>query len=163
MVDGGLREDAVTQVEDMAGTGSGLREDSAGLAFDFRHGCEQDDRVEIALNGDVVAEPLPGPVELDPPVQADDRAAGVALELQERDGAGAEMDHRAPTDRALAKSLAMCGWTNRAIIVRAERADPAIEDLECLRAGRRLGVQVERRRVRPADPGARSRPRGRDT
>ena len=32
-----------------------------------------------------------------------------------------------------AKSLAMCGCTNRAIVVRAERANPAIEDLKRLR------------------------------
>ena len=29
-----------------------------------------------------------------------------------------------------AKSLAMCGWTNRTIVARAERADPAIKNLE---------------------------------
>ena len=34
-----------------------------------------------------------------------------------------------------------------AVVGRAERADPAIEDLEHLRTGRRLGVQVDRRRV----------------
>ena len=74
---------------------------------------EQDDRVEIALNGDVMTEPLPALIELDSPIEADDRAAGVALQLQERGGAGSEMDHR---NRRIepGESLAMCGWTNRA-------------------------------------------------
>ena len=46
-----------------------------------------------------------------------------------------------------AKSLAMCGWTNRTIVARAERADPAIEDLECLAPAVGLRVQVKRGRL----------------
>ena len=113
VVDGGLRQDPVTEVEDMARTAPGLRQDSPGLALDFLERSEQDDRIEIPLDGDVMTEPLPGLIELDPPIEADDRAAGVALKLQQRDVPVPKwMTGTAGSSRA--KSLAMCGWTNRA-------------------------------------------------
>ncbi len=55
-------------------------------------GGEEDDRIEVTLHGDPRPEPVPGRAELDPPVQPDHVAPGVALEFEERAGVGAEMD-----------------------------------------------------------------------
>ena len=49
------------------------------------------------------------------------------------------------------------------VVVGAEVADPAIEELEHLRAGGGLGVQVERPSRRRAGPSARPRRPGRGT
>ncbi len=92
MVDGSLGQDAVSEVEDMAGAAGGLLEDSSGLAVDLIAWGQEYDRIEVPLNGDAVAESFPGLVELDPPVEPDDAAAGPPLMLKQRGGARAEMD-----------------------------------------------------------------------
>ncbi len=94
VVDGCLRQDAVAEVEDMAGASAGLCQDPSGLAGDLPWRGEQDDRIEVPLDGDPVTEPIPGPVQVDPPVQADDRAARVSLKLQQGARVRPEMDHR---------------------------------------------------------------------
>ena len=63
VVDGGLRQDAVSEVEDMARTSAGLGQDPPGLALDLLAGASRRTRIEVPLDGDAVAEPLPG---LDP-------------------------------------------------------------------------------------------------
>ena len=76
---GRLRENSVTQVEDMTRATACLRQDAPGLGLDFMNGREQHDRVEIALNGHARPQSLPALIELDSPIEADDRTAGVAL------------------------------------------------------------------------------------
>jgi hypothetical protein len=92
VVDWGLGHDTVAQVEDMSRAATGLGEDPPGLKFDLRHRCQEHHRVEIPLYGNTGAESFPGSIEIDAPIESDDRAAGIALELQERGRAGTEMD-----------------------------------------------------------------------
>ncbi len=49
-----------------------------GVTLDLVGRPKQHRGVEVALNGDTVAELVPGAVEVDPPVEADDVAAGGA-------------------------------------------------------------------------------------
>src|SRR5205807_1485927 len=81
---GGLGQDTVSEVEDMAWAAPGLRQDSPRLFLDLLNWGQEHDGIEVALNGDTLAEPLPGSVQVDAPIEADDRAAGIALELQQR-------------------------------------------------------------------------------
>ena len=60
VVDGRLGQDSVSEVEDMAGASFRLGEDPASLRFDLSRWTEQDCRVEVALNRDIMPEPFPG-------------------------------------------------------------------------------------------------------
>ena len=79
-VDGSGGDDAVAEVEDVAGAVGGGGEDfgDAGCE-DVRRG-EEGDGVEVALDGYGVVELAPGAVERGAPVEAEDIAAGVAHE-----------------------------------------------------------------------------------
>ena len=78
MIDRCFRQDAVAEIEDMAGTAAGAAEDFSHSVFDFLRRCEERDRVKVALDGDIVADCGPAFVEIDTPVEADDIAAGGA-------------------------------------------------------------------------------------
>ena len=58
------------------------------------HGPEQHGRVEVSLDGAVIAGELPALVERDAPVEADHVAAGGGHRREQRDRAGSEMDRR---------------------------------------------------------------------
>ncbi len=70
-----LREDAVAEVEDVAGAAGGLSENFGGAAADFGAVGEKHAGVEVALHGAVEADGAPGVVEANAPVDADDGAA----------------------------------------------------------------------------------------
>ena len=53
---------------------------------------KQDDGVKISLNSNGWPEPVPRLGEINPPVETDHGAAGVALQLQQRAGVGSKMD-----------------------------------------------------------------------
>src|SRR4051812_11577741 len=93
MVDGSLREDAVPEVEDMPGSSLGLVQDPPGLALDLRNRCQQYGRIEVPLDTHALTEPLPGAVELNAPIEADDRTTRVSLELQQRGSVGPKVNH----------------------------------------------------------------------
>ncbi len=126
MIDGSLGHDAMPEVEDMAWASSSLSQDPPGLTLDLLSWGEQEGGVEISLDGDAVPQPLPGLIQLDAPVQADHRAAGVPLELEERIGVRPEVDDRdlgiEPREEARHVRL-----NEPAVIGGAERPDPAIE------------------------------------
>ncbi len=63
-------------------------------SFDAVPGPEQDRRVEVPLDGAILAGELPALVEGDAPVEADHVAAGVGHRREQRDRAGAEVDRR---------------------------------------------------------------------
>ena len=109
---------------------------------------EQDDRVEVPLDGDAGPEPVPGLRQVDPPVEADDLAAGVALELEERAGVGPEVDRRDGRVE-LREEPRHVRLDEPAIIVGAEVADPAIEELERPGPPRRPGRSGRARSRRP--------------
>ena len=59
----------------MPGAAGDAGENIVGAAEHPFRRAEQQGRIEIALHGAVVADALPGPVERNPPVNADDVAA----------------------------------------------------------------------------------------
>ena len=78
VIDRRFGQDAVAEIEDVAGASGGLIENHLGTAANFGRLGEQRDRIEITLNGDIVAEPRPGLGEIDAPIETDDIAAGLA-------------------------------------------------------------------------------------
>src|SRR5262245_3161232 len=72
MIDRCLRQDAVPEVEDVSWSAAGALQDGGGAAPDVGRRGEQCHRIEIALHAAVVADGLPGGVEVEAPVDADD-------------------------------------------------------------------------------------------
>src|SRR5215471_7919703 len=68
-------QDAVPEVEDVAGTAAGAFEDVVGRRENAVERTQQQCRVEVALDGPAGADTLPGVVEVNPPVGANDIAA----------------------------------------------------------------------------------------
>src|SRR5262245_38826750 len=54
-----LGQDPVPEIEDVARPARGLAEDRGRLRADLGDGCEEDERVEVSLDGDVVADACP--------------------------------------------------------------------------------------------------------
>ena len=69
------RQDAVTEIENVANAAGDASQYVVGLREHALHRAEQEGRIEIALDRAVVSDPLPRDVERDPPVHADDVAA----------------------------------------------------------------------------------------
>ena len=70
VVDGGFGDDAVAEVEDVAGAAVGEREDFFDAGFDDGFGSEEGDGVEVSLHGTGVAGGADAFVEGDAPVEA---------------------------------------------------------------------------------------------
>jgi hypothetical protein len=92
MIDWRVWKDTMAQVEDVSTAPRRLSEDLSHLALDLGRWCEEDDRVEVTLDGDVRSEAVRGQPQVDPPVQSDHVPAGIALQFKERTGIRAEVD-----------------------------------------------------------------------
>src|SRR5207253_5414188 len=84
-LDRGLRQHAVPEVEDVAGTAPGPVEHVAHPLLEVGERREQRRGIEVSLNRPVGPDALPGDVEGNAPVYSDDVAAR-AGELREKDG-----------------------------------------------------------------------------
>ena len=130
----------------MAGTAAGAREDRLHPLAEVRGPGQQRGGIEVALHADVGADGGPAGVERHAPVEPDDVAAGLPHERQQRGGPGAEVNRRhAGSQRA--DHRARVRQHVLAIVVGPERADPGVEELDRLRAGVDLAVEVRRRRI----------------
>ena len=88
----GFRQDAMTEVKDMARAGAGTLEDFVYLGFDLRQRSEERYRVEIALNGRAIGDVHPCLVDVHAPVNTHDVAAGGVEFTEEARAASAEVD-----------------------------------------------------------------------
>ena len=87
-----LGENAVAEVEDVPRPTSGTSEHVVGA---FEHPIDRTQkecRVKVALDGAVVPDFVPRLVERDPPVGADDISPSLGHRVEQRGGAGAEVD-----------------------------------------------------------------------
>src|SRR5258705_296336 len=136
----GFRKNAVAEIEDVARTPPRPREDVADLTRTFGRGCEQGDWPEIPLDC-TLSDAGPRGVQRNPPVDADDVAASRGEVFQKRRGAGAEVNQRHLRGTRQCHRVAAVWLYVGAIVVRRETADPAVEQLQRLRPGARLGRQ----------------------
>ena len=94
VLDGRAREDAVPEVEDVAGAARGATQDLLGGAVRPMARTEEQRRIEVALDGPVGPNRAPRLVQRNAPVGADDVAAGRRQIRQDGRRAGAEMNCR---------------------------------------------------------------------
>ena len=78
----GLGQNTMAQIENMTGPGAGAAQDFSDAVFDFFRRCIERDWIEISLDGDIIADGLPGFVKINAPVEPDHRSAGGANVLQ---------------------------------------------------------------------------------
>ena len=111
----GSREDAVPEVEDVARPAGGLAEDRPSVRGDRVERADEEAGVQVALDAAVMPDDVPARIEVDPPVEADDVAAGRGLQ-------GARMPAETtpkwivgtPSGRSASKIRAIQGATERA-------------------------------------------------
>src|SRR5215213_6243084 len=89
-----LRENAVSEVENVTRTSTRLIHDSFRLCSNDILVCKQYDRIKIPHNRHVVTHMLPALVQPDTPVESDYIAACFAHQLEQRCCAGAKMNYR---------------------------------------------------------------------
>src|SRR5688500_12504528 len=77
-------QDAVTQIEDVARPAVDAAQHVVGLLEHPRWRAEQQRGIQVSLYGVVAADSLPGLVDRNAPVHADDVATGVAQLLENR-------------------------------------------------------------------------------
>src|SRR6266511_3934088 len=71
----GLGQNAMAQIKNMTGSGAGAAQDFSDPVFDFLRRCIERDRIEISLDGDIIADGFPGFVKINAPVEPNHRAA----------------------------------------------------------------------------------------
>src|ERR1017187_8160163 len=114
----------------MAGAGAGWFEEFVDRRSQLGERGEEGDGVEVALDGGAVADVHPGLGDVDAPIDAHDVAAGGVEFAEEAAGAGAEVDNRDSGGADALDEGAAVGRGEADVIVGAEGADPAIEDLD---------------------------------
>src|SRR5579872_5544873 len=87
-------EDSMAQVEDVPRPSRRTPEYVLGALADELGGPEQDGRIEVALDPDAGADPLPAFVERNAPVQRNDVGARRRDRLEQDGGVGAEVNPR---------------------------------------------------------------------
>ena len=83
VIDRGLGQDAVAQIEDVAGPSRRLSEDGLDATAQLGQRREEGRGIEVALHRDVVTQARPPGVEVDAPVEPDDVAARGALAFED--------------------------------------------------------------------------------
>ena len=129
------------QVEDVPGPPADAIEDVLGLVEHPARRSQQQRRIEVALHGAIEADVLPRLVNRHAPVHADDVAARLAQLREHRRRPGAEVNRRHATRNRIEDLLRM-GKCELAIVGRAQRADPGVEQLHRIDACVDLRAQI---------------------
>ena len=77
-----LRQDTVTEIEDVAGPSTGLCENFANVSAKVVQACKQIDRIEIAHYTDIEPNALPSFIQRYAPIQSNHIAAGLTHQLK---------------------------------------------------------------------------------
>ena len=142
MLEIGAGQDAVSEVEHVAGASAGPAQHVDGAPQHAFGGAEQRRRVEVALDGAVGADEVPSLVEGYAPVEADHVASRLAHRGKQGRGAGAEMHHGDAAGAHRVEDPPRVGQRELAVVARRERAHPRVEDLHGLGSRLDLGEQV---------------------
>jgi len=134
-VHGCAGDDAMAQVEDVAGTVRGQLEDFGDAGFEDGFRGEQGDGVEIALNGAAWAGGADAFIEGDAPVEAEDVCSGFAEGGEQACGIYAEVDDGDAEGLDALDEFCGGGEAVPAVIRDGECACPGVEDLDDVGAG----------------------------
>src|SRR5260370_12401290 len=142
VLDRGLGQDAVAQIEDVAVAAARELKNMLGARFQLLPIREEQDRVQISLDGAAIFEIAPAFVQRDAPVEADDFSAGFIHRGQQRGAISAEIyDGRAGLLQTL-HQISDVRQDVTAIILDAQTADPTVENLDDIGAGADLSGGV---------------------
>ena len=130
------------EVEDEAGGVSRLLEDHLHAPFDLVHGREEHDGIQVALHRHAGPQAAPGFIERHPPVHPDHRAACFTHRLQQGRRPRAEMDQRHALVLEPFENEPHVGLHILPVVVGAQAPDPAVEQLDGLRARLDLAFQI---------------------
>ena len=117
-------QDAVSDVEDVAGATSSAAQDIVDAFFHFRDGSEQRNRIQIPLHGSIVTDGLPAVIERDSPIQADHVSTRPAHEREQGGRTRAKVDDRHTGGVSRVQHFFGIGKHEFFEIRRAERAHP---------------------------------------
>lgn len=139
VIDGCAWQDAMTQIENVAGPPGSLIKDQLSTFLQFGPGRKECDGIEIALDRYRIAKLLPGLRQIDVPVDADHIAARLLYQVKHAAGISAKVNNG---NIALTRNLyrAATIWQDvLAVVGGAQSTNPAIEELQSLCARLRLG------------------------
>ena len=132
------RQDAVAQVEDVSRPAICPPDDVVHSSAQFGERCKESDRIEVSLNGTLVADPLPAAIERSAPVETKHLAACFGHCLEEMLGTHAKVNAGHTETRETVEERATVGQHVVPVVRLAQLAGPAVEDLQRLGAGRHL-------------------------
>src|ERR1044072_4814296 len=136
-----FRQNPVSEIEDVAGPPAGLLQDVLYESRALGGRGEERRRVEVALDR-LRSDASPPAVERDAPVDADHVTTRGGEVFQKGRRAGAEVNQRNAGGAGQRQRAGGVRLHVRAIIVRRQAADPAVEQLQRLRAGARLRGEI---------------------
>ena len=134
ILDWSFGQDAVTQIENVSGTPGGAAQNIFGARLQFLPIREEQDRIEISLHGAFEVEISPAFVKRDAPVEPNHFGAGFSHRGQKGSAVCPEINY---WHTCFLQSLHQFGGARQhiaAIVLDAEAADPAVEDLNDISA-----------------------------
>ncbi len=138
----GVGQYAVAEIEDVSRTPGGAAQHVVRGAEHAFHRREQQRRIEVPLDGAVVADHGPGLVEPLAPVHANHVPAGVLHVRQDRAGPDPEVNRRDTGVRERVENLLRVGQRELAVVGARQLSDPGIENLHGLHARLDLRAHV---------------------
>ncbi len=123
-IDRGFREDAVAEIEDVAGAPAHRIENPLGMPQRNLSWCKQHSGIEVALDRAIVTCALPSVFDRCFPIEADDGATRFTLQFEERLGSCAKMDHRYARLLNILQDVSNVGLHVFFVVFRGELADP---------------------------------------
>ena len=133
----------MAQVENVSRTPGGAAQHVVHLRFEHFPRREQRGGIEIALNRALEADPRPRFVDRCSPVDADNIATACGYPIDVDARTRAEIDERHAGLRHPPEQLGVVRRDETLVVPAIEhQPDPRVEDLQCLRTGRRLRGEV---------------------
>src|SRR5581483_6336777 len=118
----------------MSGAFSSAAQDVFGPRFKFLPVSKQQNRVQISLDGTFAAETAPALVERNTPVKSDDFCASLLHGRQQGSALGTKINDRSAGATKILHQFGSSRQDITAIVFYAETSDPAIENLDDVRA-----------------------------
>src|ERR1700721_307513 len=131
-------EDAMAEIEDVAGASGGEAQNCFGSRLQFLPIREQEDGIEIALHGAAMMEIAPALVERDAPIETDDVGASFIHGGEKGGAIGTEINNGSAGLLQALDHGGDVGQNVAAIILDTQATDPAIENLDDVSAGAHL-------------------------
>src|SRR5215471_10450850 len=142
MLDRGRRQDTVTKIEDVSVATISTTQNIFDASFDFMQRGIEGDWVKVALDRAIIADHRPGLIEVNPPVYTDHVSTGFAHLAQNGRRPSAKVNHGHAFPLEAVKDQLYVRLHIFGIVAGRETADPAVEELDGLRARTDLPSEI---------------------